>query len=61
MVETVETLMRPWNVSGRSVRPAHRMVAHSGFITTARLCSPKQMRSPSVGVYDDETENGEEE
>lgn len=36
MVETTETLLRPWNIDGLSVRPAHRMVAHTAFITTAR-------------------------
>ena len=35
-IETFETLLRPWNIQGRSVRPEHRMVAHSGFITVAR-------------------------
>lgn len=35
-IETFETLLRTWNIDGRSVRPDHRMVAHSGFITTAR-------------------------
>ncbi len=35
-IETFETLLRPWNIDGRSVRPNLRMVAHSGFITTAR-------------------------
>ncbi len=35
-VETFETLLRTWSVHGRSVRPDHRMVAHSGFITVAR-------------------------
>ena len=39
-VETSETLQRAWNVSRRSVRPGHRMVAHSGFITTAVRCVP---------------------
>ena len=39
MMETVEVILRPWHVSHRSVRPAHRMVAHTGFITTARLCA----------------------
>ena len=39
-VETAETMLRGWNVSRRSVRPAHRMVAHSGFITTAVRCLP---------------------
>ncbi len=36
MIETFETLLRTWNIQGRSVRPDHRMVAHSGFITVAR-------------------------
>ena len=40
MIETIEILMRPWSVGGRSVRPAQRMVGHTGFITTARKCSP---------------------
>jgi tRNA (adenine57-N1/adenine58-N1)-methyltransferase len=35
-IETFETLLRNWNIDGRSVRPDMRMVAHSGFITTAR-------------------------
>ncbi|MDR7417518.1 MAG: tRNA (adenine-N1)-methyltransferase [Armatimonadota bacterium] len=35
-IETIEALVRPWNVDGLSVRPAHRMVAHTGFLTTAR-------------------------
>jgi len=36
MVETFETLLRTWSIRGRSVRPDHRMIAHSGFITVAR-------------------------
>ena len=35
-VETFELLHRSWHVTPRSVRPDHRMVAHTGFITTAR-------------------------
>jgi tRNA (adenine57-N1/adenine58-N1)-methyltransferase catalytic subunit len=34
--ETFEVLRRTWHIDGRSVRPDHRMVAHTGFITTAR-------------------------
>jgi tRNA (adenine57-N1/adenine58-N1)-methyltransferase len=37
MEETSELLRRTWHVEGRSVRPDHRMVAHTGFLTTARL------------------------
>ena len=39
-IETFETMLRPWNIDGRSVRPQLRMVAHSGFITTARRVKP---------------------
>lgn len=35
-VDTFEVLMRSWAVSGRSVRPDHRMVGHTGFITIGR-------------------------
>ncbi len=41
LVETVELMLRPWHVSERSMRPDHRMVAHTGFITTARKCTPR--------------------
>lgn len=42
LVETFETLMRPWNIEGQSVRPFHRMVAHTGFITVARRVVPEE-------------------
>ena len=35
-VRTLETLLRHWDVGGRSIRPAHRMVAHTGFLVFAR-------------------------
>ena len=35
--ETVEVLQRSWHVAGAAVRPDHRMVAHTGFLTTSRL------------------------
>jgi tRNA (adenine57-N1/adenine58-N1)-methyltransferase len=37
MAETLEVLQRSWHVEGASVRPDHRMVAHTGFLTHARL------------------------
>mgnify|MGYP000848381589 FL=1 len=36
MIETTEILMRTWAVRGRSVRPDHRMIGHTGFITSAK-------------------------
>jgi tRNA (adenine57-N1/adenine58-N1)-methyltransferase catalytic subunit len=41
LAETFETLLRPWNIAGPSVRPAHRMVAHTGFLTLARRVQPQ--------------------
>jgi tRNA (adenine57-N1/adenine58-N1)-methyltransferase catalytic subunit len=35
-IETFEVMLRTWHVAHRSVRPDHRMVAHTGFITVAR-------------------------
>jgi tRNA (adenine57-N1/adenine58-N1)-methyltransferase len=46
MVHTFETLLRTWSILGRSVRPDHRMVAHSGFITAARKVEPGLWTSP---------------
>jgi tRNA (adenine57-N1/adenine58-N1)-methyltransferase len=37
MAETIEVLHRSWHIEGQSVRPDHRMVAHTGFLTAARL------------------------
>jgi tRNA (adenine57-N1/adenine58-N1)-methyltransferase catalytic subunit len=54
MVETFETLLRTWSVQGRSVRPDHRMVAHSGFITVARKVEPGLLSSTSAQEADDE-------
>jgi tRNA (adenine57-N1/adenine58-N1)-methyltransferase len=33
---TIEVLHRGWHIDGAAVRPDHRMVAHTGFLTTAR-------------------------
>lgn len=35
-VDTFEVLMRHWAIDGRSVRPEHRMVGHTGFVTVGR-------------------------
>jgi tRNA (adenine57-N1/adenine58-N1)-methyltransferase len=41
-VMTFEVLMREWSVEGRSVRPEHRMIGHTGFITVARRVAAKR-------------------
>jgi tRNA (adenine57-N1/adenine58-N1)-methyltransferase len=35
--ETIEVLNRTWHIAGQAVRPDHRMVAHTGFLSHARL------------------------
>jgi tRNA (adenine57-N1/adenine58-N1)-methyltransferase len=35
-IETFEVLHRSWHVTARSVRPDHRMIGHTGFITIGR-------------------------
>ena len=37
LAETMEVLNRGWHIEGQAVRPDHRMVAHTGFLTHARL------------------------
>jgi tRNA (adenine57-N1/adenine58-N1)-methyltransferase len=50
LVETFETLFRPWNIEGQSVRPFHRMVAHTGFITVARRVVPEEGSGAALRV-----------
>ena len=40
LAQTVETLVRSWHVEGLAVRPDHRMVAHTAFLTTVRRLAP---------------------
>jgi len=35
-IEAFESLVRNWHIEGLSVRPFHRMVGHTGFLTLAR-------------------------
>jgi tRNA (adenine57-N1/adenine58-N1)-methyltransferase catalytic subunit len=35
-IEIKEIIMRDWNIDGRSVRPEHRMVGHTGFLVFMR-------------------------
>ncbi|WP_430593011.1 tRNA (adenine-N1)-methyltransferase [Humidisolicoccus flavus] len=54
-----ETLVRGWHVEGLAVRPDHRMVAHTGFLMTARRLAdgavlPAPRRRTSKSEYGDE-------
>lgn len=44
MVRAFETLQRGWTVDGLSVRPDHRMVAHTGFLVVARRLADERPR-----------------
>ncbi|MDA0734478.1 MAG: tRNA (adenine-N1)-methyltransferase [Chloroflexi bacterium] len=65
MIQTIETLLRTWHVTERSVRPDHRMVAHSGFLTIAVRCEPRVVGTVANPIIDDpiviEDQNSEED
>ncbi len=57
--EASETMVRGWHVEGLSVRPDHRMVAHTGFLLWARRLAPGAIppevkRRASKSSYGDE-------
>ncbi|MCP3988691.1 MAG: tRNA (adenine-N1)-methyltransferase [Actinomycetia bacterium] len=39
-ISTTEVMNRTWHIDGAAVRPDHRMVAHTGFLTRARAVRP---------------------
>lgn len=57
-VEVLESLQRGWHIKDRSVRPEHRMVAHSGFLVIARRLAvesaPPRATTPSIDEAPDE-------
>ncbi len=59
MIESMETLLRTWHVTERSVRPSHRMVAHSGFLTTAVRCQPRPGWRTPAAADPDQFQEGE--
>jgi tRNA (adenine57-N1/adenine58-N1)-methyltransferase len=46
MLEVFEVLQRGWTVRGRSMRPSHRMVAHTGFLCFARRLAKDELFEP---------------
>lgn len=58
-ISSLETLVRGWDIEGLAVRPAHRMVAHTAFLTRARRVPsradggplpPRRRRQQTAGV-----------
>ncbi len=56
-IESFEVLMRNWHVKGMSVRPVHRMIAHSAFIIVARRLAG----DPEAAVWESAPEHDAEE
>ncbi|WP_403025241.1 tRNA (adenine-N1)-methyltransferase [Salinibacterium sp. GXW1014] len=57
--QSSETMVRGWHVEGLAVRPDHRMVAHTGFLLTARKLAdgtvlPQLKRRVSKTEFSDE-------
>ena len=57
--QSSETMVRGWHVQGLAVRPDHRMIAHTGFLLTARRLAPGTVlpelkRRPSKTEFSDE-------
>lgn len=44
---TTETLVRGWDVDNLTVRPHHRMVAHTAFVTTTRRAAEHDRGGPA--------------
>jgi tRNA (adenine57-N1/adenine58-N1)-methyltransferase len=60
-----ESMQRGWHVDGLAVRPEHRMVAHTGFLITARrlapgVTAPPRRRRPAKGAHHQETGSAED-
>ena len=54
-----ESLVRGWHVEGLAVRPAHRMIGHTGFLMTTRrmapgVVAPPRRRRPAKGARNEE-------
>ena len=58
--EASETMVRGWHVEGLAVRPDHRMVAHTGFLLTARRLAPGAV-APSVKRRASKSSYGDED
>jgi tRNA (adenine57-N1/adenine58-N1)-methyltransferase len=56
---TLEVLHRGWHIDGMAVRPDHRMVAHTGFLTVGRFLGVGSRRRAAVDpTTEDEADSG---
>ena len=61
LIETMEVLERHWHVADLSIRPEHRMVAHTGFLVVARKGASFPHRMPETHELSDEAAELDEE
>jgi tRNA (adenine57-N1/adenine58-N1)-methyltransferase len=55
-VSTTEVLQRTWHIEGQAVRPDHRMVGHTAFLTRGRLIGPNVNSEKAAVANDTETD-----
>lgn len=48
LITTLEGLVRTWNIEGASVRPDHRMIAHTGFLVVGRKLTSPETSGPAT-------------
>ncbi len=53
-IEVFETMHRTWNVKGRSVRPSHQMIGHTGFVVVARRVALTSGRRSGISGQEEE-------
>lgn len=51
-IRTIEVLQRGWYIEGRAIRPDHRMVAHTGFLTSGRYIPALSKKSRHLAERD---------
>jgi tRNA (adenine57-N1/adenine58-N1)-methyltransferase len=59
LAQSFEVLHRNWHLSSTSARPDHRMVGHTGFITTAVRCAPRADRADRAAESEDDAVEGD--
>lgn len=55
---TIEVLHRGWHIDGQAVRPDHRMVAHTGFLSVGRFLGVGRRRDRTESASPDADDHG---
>ena len=57
---TIEVLHRGWHIDGQAVRPDHRMVAHTGFLSVGRFLGQGRSRRSQTPEASPDGESGDQ-